>query len=141
MPKSFAVVVVDTSVLINAFLTAGPTKQALKLARQGEFTVCLSHHILAETSRALRKPKLMAAYRHTAESVDAFGSELKSFAWIITDVPAIEPVCRDPNDDHVLAAALAADADCIITGDADLLSLGGYGRIHILSVRAFLDKI
>ena len=63
MPKSFAVVVVDTSVLISAFLTAGPTRQALKLARQGEFTVCLSHHILAETSRALRKPKLMAAYR------------------------------------------------------------------------------
>jgi predicted nucleic acid-binding protein len=61
MPKSF-VVVVDTSALVSGFLTAGPAKQVLELAEQGEFNLCLSDHIVAETSRSLRKPKLMAAY-------------------------------------------------------------------------------
>jgi len=83
----------------------------------------------------------MAAYRHTARTVDEFSAEMRSFAFVVTDIAAIEPVCRDPDDDHVLAAALAADADCIVTGDADLLSLGSYGRTRILSVRAFLDEV
>ena len=76
----------------------------------------------------------LTAYRHDDRSIDEYRSTLESFAFTVAKIPAIEPVCRDPDDDHVLAAG----ADCIVAGDADLLSLGGYGDIRIVRVRAFL---
>ena len=53
----------------------------------------------------------------------------------------IGPACRDPNDDHVIATALAVKADCIVTGDKDLLALGQFGTVRILTARAFLTEL
>jgi putative PIN family toxin of toxin-antitoxin system len=50
------------------------------------------------------------------------------------------PVCRHPDDDRVLATALAGRADAIVTGDDDLLVLGAYEGIAILSPRRFLER-
>jgi predicted nucleic acid-binding protein len=57
--------------------------------------------------------------------------------------PLAVPVCCDPNDDRVLAAAQAANADSIITGDQDLLTLGDFQGIPIrtaLQALAILDR-
>jgi hypothetical protein len=56
-------------------------------------------------------------------------------------LPEIGPVCRDPNDDHVIATALAVSANIIVTGDKDLLALSRYQSIRILSARAFLMEL
>jgi predicted nucleic acid-binding protein len=48
-------------------------------------------------------------------------------------------VCRDPDDDLVLATALAAQADVIITGDKDLLTLKTHGGVRLRSPRQFMD--
>lgn len=53
---------------------------------------------------------------------------------------AIRGICRDPNDDMVLECAVNAAASVIVTGDKDLLSLGSYLGIRILTSRAFLDE-
>jgi predicted nucleic acid-binding protein len=46
-------------------------------------------------------------------------------------------VCRDADDDVVLGTAIAGRCDAIVTGDKDLLDLGGYRDIPIVSPRAF----
>ena len=51
------------------------------------------------------------------------------------------PVCRDPDDDIVLATALAAKAGVVISGDDDLLCLKTQQGIRIQSPRQFLEEL
>lgn len=55
---------------------------------------------------------------------------------VLTDLPPLTDVVRDPNDDTVVATALAADAAYLITRDRDLLSLQTYENITILTPEA-----
>ena len=55
--------------------------------------------------------------------------------------PLFEEICRDPDDDMVLATAIAAQADLILTGDEDLLVLAEHGGIRILSPRQFVELL
>ena len=135
-------VLVDSSVLISAFLRPGRPRDLLSAARQGRFALCLSDSLRAEVGRGLRKARNATRYRYAPQQAEDFIADIfRSTTVVVTRLPAIEPVCRDPNDDHVLAAALAAGADCIVTGDADLLTLGQYRGIRILGVRAFLAEV
>ena len=52
-----------------------------------------------------------------------------------------EPVCRDADDDWVLATAIAGKADVIVTGDEDLLVLKQHADIPIISPRLFLEGL
>lgn len=140
MPRS---AVVDTSVLVSAFLFPNSVPgRVLTLARQGRYVLHVSPLILEETRRSLHHPRLRKAYRYPDEAITAWCAELHPFSrGVPTPLPAIEPVCRDPDDDHVIAAALAVGAECIVTGDKDLLVLGRHQNIRILTAKAFLDDI
>lgn len=133
--------VVDASVLVSAFLTPGPARQLLELARLGTFTVCVSDRLLEEVRRSLRKPKLMARYGYDIEMAERYSVRLAVGARVVRELPDLPPICRDPDDDHVIAAAMAAEADVIVTGDDDLLALKEHQGIHILTVRQFLDLL
>ena len=62
-------------------------------------------------------------------------------ASLVTDLPPVTGVVRDPNDDMIVACALAAGADYIVTRDKDLLSLGEHEGIRIVTPRQFLDLL
>ena len=135
------VAVLDASVLITGFLTEGPPRAVLDLAEPGRFRLVLSAKILDETRSSLSKPKLIKAYRHTPEAIRDFCDGMAAAALLVEGDPAFVSPCRDPNDHHVIATAIAAAASVIVTGDSDLLDLGRYGAIRILTPRQFLGEL
>ena len=67
--------------------------------------------------------------------------ELQQLADIVAPSSLLQPVCRDADDDEVLAVAIASQADCIITGDDDLLSLKSYQGIPIITPDEAVNRI
>jgi putative PIN family toxin of toxin-antitoxin system len=55
--------------------------------------------------------------------------------------PLEKPACRDADDDWVLATAIAGQAEAIVTGDDDLLALGIYQGVAILTPRQFIERL
>lgn len=119
-------VVLDTNVLIAAFVARGQCHELLEhLSRAHQLVT--SEPILGELSG-----KLAGKIGARPETVRRTLALLRSRMEIVEAAPLPSPVCRDPDDDVVLATALAADADCLITGDSDLLVLQEHGSIPIV---------
>jgi putative PIN family toxin of toxin-antitoxin system len=68
-------------------------------------------------------------------------AEVRQLAELIEPAPLASPVCRDSADDHVLAVALAANADVIVSGDDDLLVLGSFAGIPIVTPAAAVKRL
>jgi predicted nucleic acid-binding protein len=66
-------------------------------------------------------------------------SEIWQDAVRITVPGILSGVCRDPKDDFILECAVLGNADVIVTGDKDLLALGEYEGIRIVTPRQYLD--
>ncbi len=125
--------VFDTNVLIAAFLTEGVCSKLLVRARKGECDLILSHDIIREFEKVLDKK--FGLSQQEIYDVRAVLSEATKE--IIRKVNPIDPVCRDKDDNKILACALAADADLLVTGDDDLLVMKKYGRTRIISPKEF----
>ncbi len=78
-------------------------------------------------------------FKYTAEEVDEAVGLLQSEMEIVRPQKLQQPVCRDPDDDQIIGTAVAGEAECIITGDKDLLALQQYRGIEIVSPSDFAD--
>ena len=87
----------------------------------------------------LDSPRLSARYDYSPEQVGQYRADLLTLAAVIDDPPPTPGgVPRDPDDDKIVACAVAAAAEYIVSRDHDLLSVGSYGGVAILTPEAFL---
>lgn len=124
-------VLLDISVLIAAFIARGACSELLEH--------CVRNHVIVTSPGLLREleEKLGGKLAFTREETSAVLSLLRSRVELTAPEPPGMSVCRDPDDDQVLAAALAGKCDCIVTGDKDLLTLGRFRDIPILTPADF----
>jgi len=125
--------VIDTNVLIAALLWHGPPHALLEQVRAGKVSMVSSPALLAELADVMGRAKFDAILARTKTSRERSLARLCRLAEAIEPPPLREPVCRDPDDDRVLALELAAKADLIVSGDNDLLALGSFEGIPILA--------
>lgn len=140
MPPS---AVVDASVLVSAFLFRDSVPgRILRRAAEGGFAMRLSPILLEETRRSLLSPRLRRTYPHDEAAVRGWCDDLARVGAVFTGpLPDIGPACRDPDDDHVIALAVATGAASIVTGDKDLLALGAFQGVEMVTARTFLTRI
>lgn len=128
-------IVLDTNVLLAAFGTRGLCEALLAACLEGHELVT-SEHILAELGRHLAGKFRMPPGR--AREIVAF---VRGHAAVVVPEEVPKDACRDPDDLPVIGTALAARAALLVTGDADLLAVGRYGAVEIVSPRECHERI
>ena len=133
-------VVLDSTGLVSAFLAkTGVSAELVHKAKNGGFDMCLAEEILEEVQRALLQyQKIRKRYHYSDQTVIQFVQNLRIVAHLITGLPSIEVVHSDPNDNMVVACAVKAQADYIVTRDNDLLILGNYENIEVMTPENFM---
>jgi len=128
-------VFLDTNVLVSAFATRGLCADLLQhVLAEHEFVI--GEVVLTELVRVLRDRLHVPA--QTIHDIEAF---LRKYAPIPRPAKPYDLDIRDPDDAWIIANAVAGNADVIVTGDDDLLSLGRKSPILVQTPRQFWEKV
>jgi putative PIN family toxin of toxin-antitoxin system len=133
--------VLDTNTALSGLLWGGTPGRLIDAAEAGQVELASSAALLAELQGVLSREKFAKQLGKRGITVaDVFDG----YAALVTLVaPAViaPTITRDPADDQVLAAALAAQADLIVSGDAHLLDLKGFKGIEIVTTAVAVERI
>jgi uncharacterized protein len=134
-------VVLDTNTVVSGLLWGGAPRGLIDAATAGEIEIICAEALLDELRDVLNRPKfaqrLLLRGVAAAELLDLYHQLVR----IVVPGQLPAPVTRDPDDDLVLACALAAQAEVIVSGDDDLLSLSAYAGVPILTAPALLARL
>ncbi len=133
-------IVLDTGIFVSALITKGTPPDILYSAWQKHmFELVTSEAQLDEIRRVLGYQKLQR-YIHKDES-SLLMATIESVAKIVIDLPVVD-VSPDPDDNKIIATAIAGRADYLVSGDKkDLLSLGTVEHIPIITARQAVEYL
>jgi putative PIN family toxin of toxin-antitoxin system len=127
-------VVLDTNVLLAGVATRGLCETVVELCLGGH-ELFLSQAILDEL-----REHLAGKFKLPEERIQDIVRLLQGQASIVIPVDVSTQACRDSDDLPVLGTAMAAGAQCLVTGDKDLLSIQNFHGCEILTPREFYEK-
>lgn len=137
------VAVLDTNVLASGILgIARPEStpgELLRRWRAKAFTLVVSEPILVELARTLANPYFSS--RLSPADIAAALAQLQTDAQIQQLTVEVSGIASHPQDDEILATALSAQAEYLVTGDTPLRNRGIYEGTHLLSPRQFLELL
>lgn len=127
-------VVIDTNVLVSALINGGKPKKLLgKLLK--EHTLIMSPVTTAELADVLSRDKFIVK----RAQVDKFVLEIVGKSKMVPTTRPFKGISRDPDDDAIINTAFRGKAEYVVTGDKDLLALGAFKKIQIVSVNQMLE--
>lgn len=134
-------VVVDTNVLVSAvILPSSRTGGVILHLRRGKFTPLYCIEMLEELAGVLTRPRIRDKYHVTDADIRAIIDLILLKGELIRPADRITE-SRDPKDDIFLSVAVAGQADFIVSGDDDLLSLNPFRGIPIISPTTFVGMV
>lgn len=131
--------VLDTNVLVSGLLKRG--RQGIPdqiLRRINQFELYLSEAILQETNRVLHYGRIQQKYRLAEGDIADYLIYLRTIATIIENVPTVDVVPQDPDDNIIVGCALKAGAQYVVSGDPHLTDLKEHQGIQMVSPAEFV---
>lgn len=133
--------VADTNTVVSGLLWHGSSRSLLEAARAGAISLYTSDVLLAELVDVLPRAKFAKKVATSGLSIEELTRRYPLLAPRITPAEIGKVILEDPDDDALLACALAARADFIISGDKRVRNLKHYRHMRILSVTEVLAII
>jgi putative PIN family toxin of toxin-antitoxin system len=133
--------VLDTNTVVSGLIWRGNPGKLLDAARERRISLATTIPLLAELRGVLARNKFVRELTDRALTLDDLFDGYTALADCLEPATIPPTVLRDPDDDQVLACALAADADVIVSGDEHLLALGSFRAIPIVSASVALARI
>ena len=135
-------VVLDANVLVSAALArdpAAPSVRAFDALLDGRIEAVGCPALLGEVAAVLGRDRIRRYL--SVNEARRFVADLASVMTLLADPPLPHPaVCRDPDDDYLVALAGAAVVDALVTGDRDLLELEDIG-VAVITVRELVERL